>query len=517
MIRFWRKIFLLGANIIAIVMIIMLTLGLVNTVQFQNSNSEDLVSIDCKVNNQAEIAIEVKNTIEESQSQKLQPEAMAILFSALGLAGSVVPAVYNAGSRKIKGILVQDMTRYFFPHYGWLLVGNLIITLCGQICCAMDNTAGLLYFLIGALFSVAYATILILGTGLNQSTTEFFIKRYISDKIHTLKVTRSENSHQASYIQDKNDIQTERFDFLKALATHISEQTAEIETHFYMTRKTLLDEIRQVGKIITYQTAEYNQDLSSHPGFIDGFDLIFKFTDEPVDSIAICDNVYYELPASKEVRHEFSEQVEYAYEFWQIVLGNFDNIGKEAKTACRILYAMAFHNGKLCDNYLIIGSGLVLYLYKKYHHQNTDLASREVDKCAAFIDQMTCIFRGESWLSSNPKVKTNDILKLCGDLLYTVWIIALVEECASLEHNSAPHLNEAIDRLILGEDGYIAILSHTQDYTAKYLSLVWCLLKQLPSVANKVWTLERQRSLLAYVESELEFLPYGEVTYNERI
>lgn len=52
-------------------------------------------------------------------------EAMKIVFPTLGLAGSIVPAVYGSRRQKVKGILIHNMTKYFFPFYGLFMTFNL--------------------------------------------------------------------------------------------------------------------------------------------------------------------------------------------------------------------------------------------------------------------------------------------------------------------------------------------------------------------------------------------------------
>lgn len=432
--------------------------------------------------------------------------AMGIVFPTLGLAGSVVPAVYGARNRKIKGILIHDVTRYFFPLYGFIMVGNLAMSVAGQVCASMDIFQPLKYFLAGSVLSVVYAAVLILGTGLNERITQWYIQGYISDHISVLKVSARQEQGSKNWLRRRIYcwIRTRRAKFLAALTSHIAEQTAEVKTPYCIIEKSLEKEIRQVIKIITYQTASQNTALKTKYGFTESFDVIFKYTDDSIDPNSCCDCVYYELPASEQVRGVLAGQVESAYEFWQIALGSFQNIGKEAKAACRILYALTFRNGRLYDNYMIMGCGLIVYLYKKYHSASDDSNKHEIERCAMFIDHMTDVFRGEACFLDDPDNGLKDTLRLCTDLLFTVWVIAEAEIYSAPNTYECHQLNETVDRLILGEHGYVSRAILSQNNIAKYLCLGWCLIKKLPSVANKAMTMVQKRVLLDYILQEIK-------------
>lgn len=506
MIKSWRrKIAKIGTACMILTLAFLFVAGVFVSHSSLKTEQNKALSLNLNIDGQRQVSVNISDSTDDSEIQTWLTELLTIVIPALGLAGTVVPAVYNAGNRKVKGILIQDMTRYFFPCYGIIMLENLALTLVGQACCAVGQTEPLKYFFIGSVLSVVYASALVLGTGLSEKLTEFYVKGYISDKIDELAVVKQSECSSKQNSEQVEQFITKRSKFLAALSRHIAEKAADTESPFFITDEALVEEIRQIIKVITYQRRDENRELETSYGFTDSFDAIFRYADIEKDSNAICESIYYRLPASKCVRNDFSEQIGYAYEFWQNVLNPFPNIGQEAKTACRILYAMNFQKGKLNENYVVIGCGLIVYLYKKYHSSSNDHQVREVEQCAMFIDQMTYVFRSEFQYSSEDTISLHDTLKLCTDLIFTVWVIALIEEYSAHSSHDSPQLYEAVDRLILGESGYFAVSAHTWDYVSKYVSLSWNLIKQLPTIANKAWTMEQKRKLLAYVKQQLNF------------
>lgn len=428
-------------------------------------------------------------------------EAMKIVFPTLGLAGSIVPAVYGSRRQKVKGILIHNMTKYFFPFYGLFMTFNLIISMAGQICTVMNITQTLKYLLSGSILSVLYAFVLVLGTGLNERITKFYIKGYINDHISKLQVS-AKHVQQSKYRWVRRHYQkcrNKRAKFLAALTSHIAKQTSDAKTPYCITDKSLKREIRQVFKLISYQTVKQNKALKNRCGFIESFEIIFQYATESVETNSCCNCVYFELPASELARSNFADQVESACEFLQIALESANNIEKEAKAVCRIIHALVFENDRLQENYVIICCGLVACLYKKYHSIVDNSGLHEIERCALFVDQMVDIFRGEAGFLDKPVEGLRDALHLCADMLYTIWVIAEVEAYSAPNIYELYQVNEAVDRLIFGEHGYVgrSILSRLN--TTKYLCLAWCLIMQIPSVARKAVTVEQKRELMNYI------------------
>lgn len=432
-------------------------------------------------------------------------EAMEIVFPALGLAGSIVPAVYGSRGKRVKGILIHDMTKYFFPLYGLVMVLNLIISIAGQICAVMNITQPLKYLLTGSLLSAIYATVLVLGTGLNERITKSYIKGYISDHISKLRVSaKRKKQSRCKWIKEFDyKRKNRRAKFLAALTSHIAQQTADVKTPYCITNKSLDHEIKQVFKLITYQTVEQNPALKDKCGFIESFEIIFQYTSVPLKAASCCNSVYYELPASDLVRSNFADQVESACEFWQIALESINDTGKEAKAVCRILHALAFENDRIQENYVIASCGLIAYLYKKYHSITNDVTLHEIERCALFVDEMIDTFRNEARFLGKPSEGLKDALRLCADMLYIIWVIAEIETYTAPRIYECYQVSEAVDRLILGEHGYVGRSILTQCNTTKYLCFSWCLIKQIPSVARKAVTMEQKRELMRYIFEKL--------------
>lgn len=510
MIKSWRrKVAIIGTVCMVLTLSFLFVAGTIVVVDSMRAESNQALDINWEIDGQKHISVNISDATNDSLLQNWLAELLAISIPTLGLAGTVIPAVYNAGTKKVKGILLQDMTRYFFPCYGIIMLENLALTLMGQACCAIGQTESLKWFLSGSVLSVVYAALLVLGTGLSDRLTRFYVKEYISDKISELAVVQQKKSSGRINPEQMKQFMTEHSEFLAALSKHIAEKTADTESPFFSNDNALVEEICQISKVITYQRKDENPELETRYGFTDSFDTIFHYANFEEDSSAISESIYYSLPASDGVRKDFSEQVNYAYEFWQNVLNPFQNIGQEVKAACRILYAMNFEDGKLNDNYVIVGCGLIVYLYKKYYSSSNEHQIREVEQCAIFIDQMTYVFRNEYCYALKDSLSLHDTLKLCTDLLFTVWVTALIEEYSAHSSHDAIHLYESIDRLILGESGYLAVSAHTWDYVSKYVSLSWILIEQLPTIANKAWTMEQKRKMLAYVQQQLNFYQEG--------
>lgn len=506
MIKPWRrKMAIIGTVFMGLFLFGLIVAGIVVTIPSPQVESNETLDINMEIAGQKHISVNISDATNDSLLQAWYIDVFTILFPALGLAGTVIPTVYHARDRKVKGILMHEMTKYFFPCYGIIMLENIVLALVGQVCCAIGEDKLLWWFFFGLILSTVYAAALVLGTGLHERVTQFYVDVYIADNISELAVIQQKNNSGRTESDQKR--RTDRSKFLAAISEHIAEKIANTECPFFINDNERIKEICQISKVITYQRKRDNPELEGKYGFIDSFDTIFKYADFEVESSAISENVFYTLPASNNVRVAFSKQVTYAYEFWQNVLRPCQSIGQEAKAACRILYAMNFEHNKLNDNYVIIGCGLIVYLYRKYHSNSSEHQMREVDQCAVFIDHMTYVFRNE-YCNETPE-ELRDILKMCTDLLFTVWVIALTEEYSVYRSYDSVHLHESIDRLILGESGYLAITTHVLGYVSKYMALGWIVIKQLPSIANKAWTMEQKRKMLAYVQQQLNSYQEG--------
>lgn len=410
-------------------------------------------------------------------------------FTILGLAGSIIPAVYNAGAKRTRGILIADMTKYFFPLYGIVMLQNFVLSITGQF---VENLENWKYLLPATLVTTVYSILLLLATGLYERVSRLFISVFIYEQSRILrpKITRRQR------ITYKN----KRAAFLADLSTHIANQTAATNTPHCNTDKCLKREIRQIVNFML-SFSELRALKKKKPSrILDEFDLLFPSSKQTHRNLR--DSIYYELPASESIRNFFTLQIELSCEFWKQLLAPLPSLNEKAHTACRIFDSMKGHSKKRYGSLTVMTCGLIVYLYKSNHENATENASCNVDYCANFVQEMWNIFQADLPFINNTASLPNHVVSLYAEMLLILYGISQIEKYLQADRSYEDSVKHLLDTFWKGAHVHIGRELLMDTPFQIYLTLALHILRQLPSPANRPLSPAQKKKIRIYVFSQ---------------
>lgn len=424
-------------------------------------------------------------------------------FTILGLSGSVIPAVYNAGTKRTKGILIADMTKYFFPWYGIVMLQNLILSIVGQFVETMDNWK---YLLPAILTTTAYSILLVLATGLYERVSRMFVRVYIWEKSCVLRP-------KFAYKQ-KSMLINKRALFLKDLSSYIASQVIVAGTPHCNTDKYLAKEIQQIAEFMLPVSERKALKQKKTSTIVDEFGLLFCSSRQVCGSI--CDTIYYDLPATESRKNFFALQIELACEFWKQLLGSIPNLSDKAHAACRIFCSMqsgskvekgiGVYRKNCLQNYhgslSVMVCGLITYLYKTSQNEATEKLSSNVDYCAEFVHEMWAVFRAEVPFGDDGASISFYEVSLYTEMLFILYALSQIEQYIQAGKEVEDSVKHLLDDFWKSSYVHIGRKLLLDENFCIYLTLARCILRQLPSPANRPLSPEQKKRLRFYALSQ---------------
>lgn len=409
----------------------------------------------------------------------LQDGVRKTIFEIFAVAGSIIPPVYSARSNRRKGVLIGDMTKYFFPMYGVVLLSNFILSVEGQSVAGIQKWQ---YPLTGVLVTTVYAVTLILATGLVDAVSDAFVGSYIRKMSKGLcsKAPKEEISQ-----------------FLSELSSHISQRLVMERTPHCITSNGLKKSIITAVRLVAHKLPDISGENCEMQNFSDEFMLIFDSPD--VSRKKLFDDVYRGIPAIKERQNSFQLQVEFAGEFWKVTLNTIEDYADKVSAVCRIFDSIEKEQDTSRGYNTIMGCGLVLYLYKQNCSAPNKHEKDAANNCAQFINEMMEVFRADiAFQGVNGCVPDRKVC-LFADLIALVWVISEMEHYVQgdLGYKSIP--TQIITAFWHTEYACLIRKNLTADGMDCYIALAICLVKQLPSPVNRPLTQWQLGNLRKYV------------------
>lgn len=415
-------------------------------------------------------------------------------FVVFGLAGSVIPPVYKLEAIRKKGILIGEMIDYYFPHYKIVMLINFILSFCGQRINAKDMWV---YLFAAILVTVVYAIVLVMAIGLNKWYSDRLIMRFTSNRIKVLQP----DAFCSSMVDDKK---IERARFLAGMCSYISAELVKVTTPHCITPIHLEEYIRQIIPLIIPQEIRLNLTEPRDFGFLEEYSSFFRGLGRESETMEdICDAVFYEIPAYNDALQAFDLQVDLAEEFWRLILNPMPNLAAQVQGTCRVFHSVVSFSGEHQEGYLILGCGLITYLYRVGHERSEFTNTTATDYCARFVDEMRNTFLADKPFTKGDDGWERSVEQLCKDHMMLIWCIAETEiyRVASLQ---SKHEADRILKSYLNDAGCEIVWRMMHSIHIRlYLSLALCLIRQLPSTANRSMAPAQKKRLCSYVLNQI--------------
>lgn len=405
------------------------------------------------------------------------------LFTVFGLAGSVIPAVYNARSRRLRGVLVSDMTKYCFPLYGIVMLENLVLSIAGRFVVGVEDWK---YLLPAAIATTCYSIILLLATGLYGRVSQWFAAMYIREQSRIFRPQSPDNPNQEQM--------EERAEFLADLSVHVAGQLAAASTPYCITGDSLKREIRMAAEFIVCEAVCSNLKHSKPGSILNEYDLFFSALG--LDKNTACDELYFDLPVAESARNTLFVQMEMARQFWKLILDQITGLSDQARAVCRIFDAME-HSGSR----LVMTCGLIVALYKRNQSQGKNSYKRDIDYCTHFASELWKIFSAEKLFAQNQKIPKSDVM-LYAEMLILIWNLSQAEQYLQGAGDCEDLVPQYLCEFWHGDHALIARNLVMNKPIQKYLSLAMCMLCQLPSPANRPLYPAQVKRLRGYILSQ---------------
>ncbi len=425
-------------------------------------------------------------------------------FAILGLAGSVIPAVYEAGSNRMRGILISDMTKYFFPAYGFVLLMNLLLSITGRFVEGIDSWV---YLLFPIFLTTIYSVTLILATGLSARISSLFVRLYILERsriLHHIQKTQK--------LSDKNKLAA----FLADLSSHIAAQLATANTPHCNTSLSLMRDIWQVVNLIiplsTQQESEEERPEHAER-ILNEFDLIFSVPE--LTDANLANSVYYEMPASESVRKSFAFQIELSSEFWKLALSSMSSQNDRARAACRVFDSMNKIPKKHFGSLTVMTCGMILHLYKESRSAESNSNNPSIDYCVGFAQEMWNTFRSDASFLNNDEALYIKKVSLYAEILFIIFSISIIEQYLQSDSTTENTAKQALDEFWGSAYVHIGRELLKKEHFKKYLALSLCMIRQLPSHANRPIFIAQKTGLQNYAfyqQSRIGVNYYGRST-----
>ena len=350
-------------------------------------------------------------------------DGISTVLGMIGIVSFALTYINAARSRKIQGILFEDVIHAFFPHYKWILVMSGILICLGRFGCSVGRGASGLLCLTGMLVGLIYllkmTNTIVFTERKARSLTDRFIdliaSRYLTGQLDGL-----ENVSVTHFIRSVGSYIAQQFESKDFSVSYTARKNA-LQSLISLLRCDNAPPPADLGEpakqaLTTFETG-VPEGLESHSE-------LDKFCSHCCVA---------RLPYTNWVRQSVHHEIRLACSLWHSML--YVEIGNEAKTQliCETLLT-EYNNGHQLSGTL--GSGLILYLHSVYISDTRPETEDGWSKCS---DLLFSMYR----IATDSTAERNDILmgengfsrdwlrKRCIELILTLEAWSFLEQCRS--------------------------------------------------------------------------------------
>ncbi len=320
-----------------------------------------------------------------------EPDAMKSVVGAMGLVGLALSYINAARTHRVKGLLMNDVIRYYYPYYGCVFISYGVFALLGRYCWGVGARTSGVICLLGLFFGLLYQIIMAWKVFFSDAQSEKLATNYIKAMVYYYKEESTdvppmqEIRSVARYISRRFVEENRRF--VNASDSNNNGKSVEKADQDIMLLIEFLDEKRDV-------VAENESRETHRCGVVGDFNHLFYLnsdSEKSGEAISLHDKIaalLYGLPSFQSATKRFSLQVRMIADTWQSILTEAREPNLQIHIACEILRVSA---EKLPSVLTPLCCGLILCLHELYIRSADISDGRQWNYCADFMHQMTLL------------------------------------------------------------------------------------------------------------------------------
>lgn len=361
-----------------------------------------------------------------------EPEGMKSVIGAMGLVGLALSYVNTARTHKVKGLLLNDVIRYYYPCYGWVFISYGIFALLGRYCWSVGaRTAGvccLMGLLIGLFYQVRMAWKVSFSDEQSEKLATNYIKDMVDDcKTRALEARPSREIHSvARYISRRFIDENRRF--ADVAGATLSGRNSEEPDQDIQSLLKFLDEPKNTDAANTRQEADRR-------GVVGDFNRIFYLSSKAGKAKKAFSlrkktaSVLYGLPSFRDSVKRFGTQVRMTADTWRSVLSEAEDLFWQVHIVCQILSVSVKQVPSVVTP---LCCGLILCLHETYI-RNADISgSRQWNYCAEFLSQMTQLIEN-SRLREEDRETVSVLRIMCRDMVAVFLCLSYLDQASTFK------------------------------------------------------------------------------------
>lgn len=326
-----------------------------------------------------------------------QTAGIKAVITATGAVCFALTYVNTARERRVKGILMEQVIREFYPWYGWIFSAHFLCAILGQYGCAVEARATAVLCLLGMFLSVAYALEMALSVVFSRERREDLVSCYIE---RAAKGALKNGPDQARILHQVGQYVGERFQEGTLPEDGIKTEEAGI-----------------VGLLLDLGGRGYCSSTLPEGDLLDQFALLFRTTEG--DKPPRPEYLLYDLPCCQKPWTAFQNHVLTFSRMWYSVLDGLQDGFRRAELACRILREAERKRltAPVC-------CGLIVYLHEANSLDTAGFPALEDQiLCARFLGRLSHV-QGSQEPGEQASAERSD---WCRDLLVVYFCLLLLE------------------------------------------------------------------------------------------
>lgn len=402
-------------------------------------------------------------------------EGLQAVIGVLGIASGATSVLLSVKEKKIKGVLMSDILKFYFPFYLWFIIYNCIFVILGQYFCIVKLPYSAVLCFFGAFTCAIYIFVLCFFLVISENKLHWLVMLYINKKITVFIISRKN--------QDSGDVDDCRVNFIGNAGEYLSNQLKCFNAPFCVRSKQLDSQVEALLSL----TCEKNTFIQK--GFLDDFPEIFNAQKEVDISFfktnpnLLYDAVYFRLPCIKESYDFFCKQIEMFYNIFNSILHPMLGSGYEVESICRMFYIYTIKDHyKGYKNITAFACGLILYLYRYYSNAELPRSTSKISHISNCIYEMERKFFEAKKHTEGTLAKNIDrLLYVCKEMLVELLVMATVEQYYGTESKIYNDLYDVINRMCMSENTSRTITNLVEEDFVRYLCYADIILSQVPS------------------------------------
>lgn len=279
-------------------------------------------------------------------------DGMKAVISALGAVCFALTYINTVQTRRVKGVLLEDVVRFYYPYYGYIFILHGCFAALGQYSCTVKIRVSGIFCLVGMLVCLVYAVQMAYGICFSPRRCNRLVSQYIQ--------IRAESSSDQSSSQ-----------LVYQVAQYAAQRFEELGGNMEND-----DILRWLAALVPVDS-DFRAIQSNM--FPDTFEYLFKSENNSSGPV-YSKYIFFSLPGYAERGRIFQMSVQQFSVMWDCLLSSVDSERQQTALACQMLRQAA------CEM-TVLGCGLVRYLYTS-RIERLDRDRKKWDACAMFLSSI---------------------------------------------------------------------------------------------------------------------------------